>query len=179
MTLAPRIIAWAPTTPSALISKPIRLSKKNSLPRKANVNSASAESDWKDFLSTENTTLLAVRMIESAIDSTNAYVPRRLKVASGQLSLRAGGEGGPVCGESGWLQLDRLMRESFLDCWDARLAKGVFVPGRMAYERVLRSGSTLSSGAGARTCWRKSPLLFDGFPHRFGQLRQVIGVGMG
>ena len=82
-----------PTTPSALISKPIRLSKKNSLPKKANVNSASAESDWKDCLSTENTALLAVQMIGPAIDSTNAYVPRRLKVASGALLLREGGVG--------------------------------------------------------------------------------------
>lgn len=95
MTLAPRIIAWAPTTLSALISKPIRLSKKNSLPKNANVNSASAESDWKDCLSTENTALLAVRMIGPAIDSTNAYVPRRLKVASGSLLLREGREGDP------------------------------------------------------------------------------------
>ena len=38
--------------------------------------------------------------MESAIDSTNAYVPCRLKVASGQLSLRTGGEGGPHVGEA-------------------------------------------------------------------------------
>lgn len=98
MTLVPRIIAWAPTTPSALMNKPILLSKKNSLPKNANVNNASAESDWKDCLSTENTALLAVRMIGPAFDSTNAYVPRRLKVASGQLSLRTGGEGAPHVG---------------------------------------------------------------------------------
>ena len=62
------------------------------------MNSASAESDWRDCLSTENMALLAVRMIGPAFDSTNAYVPRRLKVASGQLSLRTGGEGAPHVG---------------------------------------------------------------------------------
>ena len=63
-----------------------------------NVNSASAESDWKDCLSTENTTLLAVRMIGPAFDSTDAYVPRRLIVASGSLLLREGREGDPHVG---------------------------------------------------------------------------------
>lgn len=39
-------------------------------------------------------------MMESAFDSTNAYVPRRLKVASGSLLLRAGREGDPHVGEA-------------------------------------------------------------------------------
>ena len=63
------------------------------------MNSASAESDWKDCLSTENTALLAVRTMNLAIDSTNAYVPRRLKVASGALLLCEGGRGS-ACGEA-------------------------------------------------------------------------------
>ena len=53
-TLAPKISACAPTTPSAGRSVPMRLSKKNSLPRNAKVNSARAASDSRDFLSIDS-----------------------------------------------------------------------------------------------------------------------------
>lgn len=48
-TLAPKISACAPTTPSVGRSMPMCLSKKSSLSKNANANGASAGSDSKDF----------------------------------------------------------------------------------------------------------------------------------
>ena len=102
-------------------------------------------SQESDCLSTENTALLAVQMIGPAIDSTNAYVPRRLKVASGALLLREGGRGIRMWGEAFGCGLI-----GFLYCSIASLTDSVSFTRSSAsgWDRALSKFSIMASMLG-------------------------------